>query len=88
MEGLGMQLGRDASNLQGMVGKQNLAADSDFADRISMGTCALCNTLLRVRNNMEGLGMRLGREAWNLLGIAAGQILTLVGISRFFQVSC
>ena len=62
-------VGREDRNLLGMVVKPNLAADSDYAGRVSMGTCALCNTLPMVGNNMEGLGMELGREARNLLGM-------------------
>ena len=53
----------------------NLAADSDLAGEVSMGTCALCNPLLMVGNNMEWLGMTLGREARNLLGMVAKQNL-------------
>ena len=41
MTGLGMRLGREARNLLGMVALQNLAVDLDFADRVTMGRCAL-----------------------------------------------
>ena len=73
-------------NLLGMVAKPNLAADSDLAGRVDMGACALCNTLITVRNNLEGLGMGMGREARNLLGMVAGHILSLIWKSHFYQV--
>ena len=48
---------------------QNLAADSDLADGVSMGTCAMCHLLHMGRNDKSGLGLRFGREVKNQLGM-------------------